>query len=263
MQSSRVEVIPDEDESKGKEEMVLFEADEEPAIPEKTFLERVSDLVFALKSIEGYNSHAGLEAFETVVSTIGKKTGEQRRNLEDGLKDVFEKFYRDNRQSLVKENLEFLTRDGQKIVFGKSGKANIPLSEIYIDTQENNPEMIDTIDASLYFVIQHVCSEEDLDPIIDICKQYEPDRNESGGNFLSFIGNIVGRVSTKLGGDNAAKLETEDGGINTNAVGSVVQDLISDPEITNSLKNMMGNISSENFDINEVVQGLFKMTGNK
>lgn len=256
MQESKIVTRPDEDTSKGKEEMVPVD---EPTIPEKTFLERVSDLVSALKSIEGYNEHSGLVAFETVVQTIEKKTGEQRRNLEDGLKDVFEKFYNDNRESLIKENLEFLTRDGSKIVFGKSGKANIPISEIYISTQENNPEMIDTIDASLYFVIQHICSEEDLDSIIEICKEYEPDKPAGGGNFLGFIGNIVGRVSAKLGGDNGTKLENEDGGINTNAVGSVVQDLIGDAEIRDSMQNMLSNMSGEDFDINQVIKGLFNM----
>lgn len=262
----RIEVMDDEDD-KGKEDREETEDNDvnNNNVPEKTFLERVADLINALRSVDGFKDHSGLVAFEVVIQTTAKKTGEQRVNLEEGIRDVFEKFYSNNQKYLLKEDMEFLTKDGESIKFGRSGKANIPLFEIYTDLQESNPEMIDTIDASIYFVMQHVCPEDDLDKIISICKEFEPDKVEGGGggNFLSFIGNIVGRVSEKLGGENAKNLETDDGQINTGAVGSVVQDLIQDSVIRDSMSSMMSSISNEDFDINTVVKGLFNMAGNQ
>ena len=148
------------------------------------------------------------------------------------------------------------------IKFGGNGKAHIKLSEIYNALSENNPESIDSIDGCLYFTLQHVCLEEDLDAILNICQEFEPDAGASGSSFLDFVGNIVGRVSDKLGKTDSASMETEDGKIDTNAIGTVVQDLIGDDVIQGSMQDMMKNITSADFDINSVFKGLLNMAGN-
>lgn len=265
--SGKVELLEDADDleeteslvEKGKEEAVA-----EPDIPEKTFLERVSDLIGTLRGIEEFSDHSGLINFDKVVETTNKKTGEQRENLESGMKGVFEKFYDTNRKFILDGKWEFLKRDDIAITFGSSGKANIPISEIYSHVFESNPEEIDSVEGAIYFVMQHVCPDEDLSKIMEICSEFEPQQQEGGaGNFLGFIGNIVGRVSEKVTGANARNLETEDGQINTAAIGDVVQDLLSDGQINQNMKQMMTTVTGEDFDINATLQGMFNMGQSK
>jgi len=246
-----IEKLPD----KGKEE-----ASAEPEIPEKSFLERVSDLIATFRQLEGFSDHSGLLNFDKVVETTNKKSGEQRENLENGMREVFAGFYRQNRDNILNGKWEFLKKDGFSIVFGRSGKANIPLSEVYAFVFDSNPEEIDSIEGVIYFVMQHVCPDSDLNRIMEICSEFEPQQSEvAAGNFLSFIGNIVGRVSEKVTGANARNLETEDGQINTMAIGEVVQDLLGDGQINQNMKQMMTTVTGEDFDINSTLQGIFNM----
>lgn len=248
-----------EDEEKVEEEKEEAIVEEEAVVEERSFLDRVKDLISALRSAEGFDNHEGLIAFETVVQTTLRKEGEQRENLEEGIKNVFEKFYMENRENFIEEKMEFMTHEGNKIVFGMSGKANIPLSEIYSGLGVRNPELIDTVDACLYFVMQHVCPDEDLDAILEVCREFEPNKQDTGNSFLNFVGNIVGRVSDKLGKTDNKKMETEDGKIDVNAIGTVVQDLIGDDVIRGSMQDMMQNITSDDFDVNAVFKGLFNL----
>lgn len=260
MSAPKVKLLEDVEETeplaeKGKEEIVP-----EPEIPEKSFLERVSDLIATLREIEGFSDHTGLVNFNKVVETTNKKTGDERENLESTMKGIFETFYDANREAILAEKWGFLKKDGCVIAFGGSGKSNIPLSEIYAHVIENNPEEIDSVEGAMYFVIQHICPDEDLPRIMEICSGFEPEQQESTpGNFLGFIGNIVGRVSEKVTGANARNLETEDGQINTGAIGEVVQDLLQDGSINQNMKQMMTTVTGEDFDINDTLKGIFNM----
>ena len=263
-------------------------------IEEKPFIDRVQDLLDSLKYIkmpgpddekeeeerkkEGktkgnskrkkgkkakpitYASDPGLKAFQSVLDAIRKKEGEQRENLEDCLKETFEEFYTDSREQLLKENMEFLI-DGEdiEIVFGESGAATLRISEMYRNLNKYNAELIDNVDASIYYIIQHVCPEEDFERVFTICQNFEPDSQGTGSNFLEFVGTIVGRVSDKLEGKDAGNMETEDGKIDKNAIGGVVQDLIGDDVIRDSMQNMINTISKDSFDIKSVFKGLFNM----
>ena len=134
------------------------------------------------------------------------------------------------------------------IVFGKSAKAYIPLTEIYSGLTENNPEMIDTIDGNIFFLMQHACPDSDLTRLVEICEEFNPNPQTSGGagDFLGFVGGLVNRVSSKLKSVDT-EFENENGEINNVAVGNVVSDLFTDSEITGSMKNMMQTISGEDF----------------
>ena len=232
----------------------------------KSFLERLSDLVKSLKSVEGFSDNSGLVNFELVIETTDKKDpdDEMRHHLEDGLKHLFVDFYLANRTDLKAGKMSFLLRDGHLISFGKSGKAHLPLSEIYHDLAENNPELVDTIEGCIYFVMQHVCPEEDFAAVSEICEEFDPQENKTqAGGFLGLIGNIVGKVTSKLNSSNIKDLEGEDGQINVGAVGSAVQDLIGDSDIRNSMQNMMSTVTGEDFDINATMKGLFDMASKK
>jgi hypothetical protein len=261
--SAKVELLEDADDLEETETLVekgKEEATAEPEIPEKTFLERVSDLLGTLRGIDEFKEHPGLINFDKVVETTNKKSGVQRENLELGMKGAFEKFYDANRRFILDGKWEFLKKDDLVITFGTSGKANIPLSDIYSHVFESNPEEIDSVEGAIYFVMQHVCPDEDLAKIMEICSEFEPQQQEGGpANFLGFIGNIVGRVSEKVTGANARNLETEDGQINTAAIGEVVQDLLGDGQINQNMKQMMTSVTGEDFDINSTLQGLLNM----
>jgi len=260
------EKIEKKNDDKGKKELVEIKTTTEE-FEEKSFLNRISDLLDALMNVEGYKDHVGLTAFSKVISSIERKEGDQRKNLEDNMKNMFEKFYNRHGAEFKEEKLEFLTTNDEEkkenIVFGSSGKAFIPLSTIYTEMCESNPELIDTIEGCIYFVLQHVCPDNDLDDIIEICKEFEPETHNEGGGFIDLIGNIVGRVSDKLEGNDSINLEDKDGKFNTNAIGTVVQDLIGDEVIQGSIKNMMSNITSDDFDINSVFDGLMNTNRSK
>ena len=178
----------DESDASDGEDNTGEESDEE--VEEKPFIDRVQDLLDSLKYIkmpgpddekeeeerkkEGktkgnskrkkgkkakpitYASDPGLKAFQSVLDAIRKKEGEQRENLEDCLKETFEEFYTDSREQLLKENMEFLI-DGEdiEIVFGESGAATLRISEMYRNLNKYNAELIDNVDASIYYIIQH------------------------------------------------------------------------------------------------------------
>jgi hypothetical protein len=261
-------------------------------VEEKPFIDRVQDLLDSLKYIKmpgpddekeeeerkkektkdskrkkgkkakpiTYAIDPGLKAFQSILDLIKKKEGEQRENLEDCLKETFEEFYTDSREHLLKENMEFLTNgEDIEIVFGDSGAATLRISEMYRNLNKYNVELIDNVDASIYYIIQHVCPEEDFERVFAICQNFEPDSQGTGSNFLEFVGTIVGRVSDKLEGKDAGNMETEDGKIDKNAIGGVVQDLIGDDVIRGSMQNMIDTISKDSFDINSVFKGLFNM----
>jgi hypothetical protein len=258
VKESKVEIVPED--TKEKADAVETKAS---TIPQKSFLERLSDLVKSLKSVEGFSDNAGLLNFEIVIETTDKKDpdDQMRINLEDGLRQIFADFYVANRQALKANKMSFLLQDGHTISFGRSGKAHLPLSEIYHDLADTNPELVDTIEGCIYFVMQHVCPDEDLPVISEICEEFEPqeDKTQTGG-FLGLIGNIVGKVTSKLNSSNIKDLEGEDGQVNVNAVGSAVQDLIADSEIRSSMQNMMATVTGEDFDINATMKGLLNMT---
>lgn len=254
---TETEVIPeDTKESKSEAEP------EVSTVPSKSFLERLSDLVKNLKSVEGFSDNSGLRSFEIVIETTDKKDpdDQMRINLEEGLRQIFLDFYLANRANLKANKMSFLLQDGHVISFGKSGKAHLPLSEIYHDLAETNPELVDTIEGCIYFVMQHVCPDEDLVAISKICDEFEPQKDETpAGGFLGLIGNIVGKVTSKLNSSNIKDLEGEDGQVNVNAVGSAVQDLIADSDIRSSMQNMMSTVTGEDFDINATMKGLLNM----
>lgn len=253
--ADKVEIIPDDTKDKAEAKT--------STIPQKSFLERLSDLVKSLKSVEGFADNSGLINFEIVIETTDKKDpdDQMRINLEHGLHQIFAEFYLQNREALKANKMSFLLRDGHVITFGRSGKAHLPLSEIYHGLAETNPELVDTIEGCIYFVMQHVCPDEDLVSISEICEEFEPQKDESSaGGFLGLIGNIVGKVTSKLNSSNIKDLEGEDGQVNVNAVGSAVQDLIADSDIRSSMQNMMSTVTGEDFDINATMKGLLNMT---
>lgn len=244
----------DGERTKGKEEAV--------AETEKSFLERLALLITSLRSVSGFSDHPGLSNFKTVVDTTSKRQGVQRENLENVLVKIFTDFYDQHSKEILKGHLDFLKESKTVLVCGSSGKATIPLSEIYSSLETNNPEMLDTIDAGIFMLIQHVCPEEDLEAVLEICSEFEQNTPAAGGgNFMGLIGNIIGRVTDKLNTADARQLETEDGQINTSAVGGVVTDLMGDKDIQDSMQKMMSSVTGENFDINGVFKNLMNMAG--
>src|SRR5579885_3075937 len=243
---------------KEKEEVSDEDEESEPEeIEEKPFIDRVQDLLSSLKCVIK-------EKHDIEESDNPEENGKKKRNKKKKKKVItYEEFFTEWREQLLEENMEFLTKEDIEIIFGDSGTSCIKISEIYRNLNKNNPELIDSVDASIYFLIQHVCPEEDLDKVLQICENFEQDNQGTGSNFLDFVGNIVGRVSEKLGNADASSMETEDGKIDKNAIGTVVQDLIGDDVIQGSMQSMMKNITSDDFDINSVFKGLFKMQNNK
>jgi hypothetical protein len=257
MEEERVSILPDEKPAatgKGKEEA---------PVREKSFLERADELVKNLKSVTGFKDHAGVGHFKTVIESTGKREGAQRVNLENALLTVFRNFYNEHSEEILEGRLDFLSSSKTTLICGSSGKASLPLSEIYKVAEDSNPEMLDTIEASLFFVFQHVCPDEDLEKLLEICQEFEPDKPAAAGNFMGLIGNIIGRVTDRLEGAGGKSLETEDGKINTDAVGGVVGDLMGDDVIQRSMQDMMNSVTGENFNINEVFKGLMGMAGNE
>lgn len=253
-------LLPKDKEEVSEEE---DEEEEEQLPAEKTFLERTADLITSLRTVEGFKEHTGLIAFELVVDTADKKDGKQRVNLEEGMKDIFRTFYKTYRTQLLTGKLDFLMEEEYIIQFGKSGKAFIPITEIYAGLAENNPELIDTIDGNIFFLMQHACPDSDLIRLVEICEEFNPNPQGGGGggDFLGFVGTLVNRVSGKLKTVDT-EFENDKGEINNAAVGNVVADLFTDSEITGSMKNMMKTISGEDFDPNSLLKGLFNMGKN-
>jgi len=243
-------------EEKGKDE-------EDQTVEEKSFLTRVEELIEVLIRIDGFEKHAGLNLAKEAITTASKKGGRQGVVLEDMIQDKFEQFYMKGRKDLLKEKMEFLIENDINIVLDKKGESFIPISEIYRKCNEEDINSIATIDACIYFVIQHVCPQEDLDKILEICQSYEPDVEENPGGFLGFVSSIVGRVSDKLNKSDSTKMETEDGKIDVNAIGGVVQDLIGDEVIKDSMRGMMQNITNEDFDVQNVISSLLNQPGMK
>ena len=264
MERPRVEILNDTVKKDKEDEDGMIEVDNENqetevnSLTAKTFFERLSDFLNSLMKIEGYTEDSGLTNFNTVLVAANRKTGSARDNLENSIMAEFGKFYEYGRSFFLKGETGFLGEDGRNhvIKFGQSGKANIPICKIYSALVENNPELIDSVDAGIFFISLHVCPEEDFDTISEICEQFEPAKTNAGTNFMGFIGNIVGKVSDRLGGDNSKNLETEDGKINTGEVGNVVVDLINDQGIKDAMNNMMSSLTDEKFDINSVLGGL-------
>lgn len=235
------------------------EEDSTEEYEEKSFLERVADLINALMSIEEYEEDTGLKNFQKVIQTIEKKKGDTKDRLENEISSLFEQLYEDHKEDILEEDFDFLTKKDVIIVFGKSGKTNIKLSEIYSKTCNDFPESITTIEACLYFIFQHTCPDEDIDDVIEICKQFELDDEGTGGDFINFIGNIIGRVSEKMENNNSINIETSDGKMDTSAIGSVVQELFGDEVIQDSMQNMMRSVNDEHFDPNAVLGNLMNL----
>lgn len=242
---------------KGKEE------DDEEHVEEKSFLTRVEEFIDVLIRVDGFQKHEGLLKAKEAIVTAAKKGGRQGIALEDMIQEKFEKFYLQGQDDLLQEKMEFLIENDIKIVLDKKGESYIPISEIYKKCNSDDINSIATIDACIYFVIQHVCPQEDLDKILEICQSYEPDVEEDNQGFLGFVSAIVGRVSDKLNKSDTVKIETEDGKVDVNAIGSTVQELISDDVIQKSMKGMMQGITNEDFDAQNVLSSLFNQTGMK
>ena len=253
MEEQPVTIVEDEkavSDSKGKQEA----ASAQPSL-EKSFLERTGELLRNLKCIEGFKTHDGLRQFQVVVETTSKREGRQRENLENALNKVFRDFYDDYAEDIKNGKLGFLSESKTMLTIGSSGKANIPLSEIYISVETENQDMLDTVEASIFFIMQHVCPEEDLPAVITICSEFESDKPATG-NFMDMVGSIIGRVTDRLDGAVAKGLEGEDGKINTNAVGGVVGDLMNDDVIQKSMQDMLASVTGADFNINEVFSNL-------
>ena len=235
--------------------------DETDEIIEKPFLDRVDDLIDNLLRVEGYSNNSGLMDFRKIVSTIKNKKGMVREKLENGMKVIFSNFYNQYRDFILEEKSDFLAGTEDKpivIIFGKSGKAHIPLSEEYNVMLETNPEMIDSIEGCLYFIFQHVCPDEDLDSIMEICKEFSPEEYSNPDGLLAFVGKVIGRVSDKFDGDNSPDINDKDGNIDPMAIGTVVSDLVGDDVIQESIKNMISSVNQEDFDVTKVFNGLMK-----
>jgi hypothetical protein len=246
-------------EEKGKEEEM--EAIEEH-VEEKSFLTRVEELIDNLIRVKGFEKHEGLVKASSTIKFAAKKGGKQGIALEDMIQERFEKFYELGREDLLLEKMEFLFDNDIVVKLDKNGDSFIPISEIYRACNSDNIDMLPTLDACIYFVVQHVCPQEDLDKILEVCQSYEPDVEENSG-FLGFVSSIVGRVSDKLNKSDAVKMETDDGKIDVTAIGGVVQDLIGDDVIKNSMQGMMQNITNEDFDVQNVLTSLFNQAGGK
>jgi len=268
-EENRVEIIEDEEpetqEDKGKEE---------DAVPEPTYLERLTDLIKNLKAIDGYEIDPRLVAFQGVINITNKKEGEMKENLEHSLMTSMEKFYNENREQLIQGKTEFLFhKNGEEgleehqkkytIQFGESKTAKIPLGEIYTVMTSSSPEMIDDVDGTLFFIMEHVCPDEDFEVINDICNQFKPNEepvNQPKG-IMGFIGKIINTVSGKMKNMENANLDDGNGNLNSSALTDIVGNLITDGDIVSSMQDMMSGATNEkNFDVNETIQGLFNMS---
>lgn len=267
--NDRVEVVSSDEETetkkndKGKEELVKDEKDRDEA-DEKSFLERLSELVTVLQKVEGYEKHDGLANFLTVIEVAEKQTGKVRENIERGLEELMAEFYVDNHDEIVTGKLGFLIEEPFKKLTFRSGKANIPLGEIYKTCLDSDPAMIDSIDGAFFFVIRLVCPDEDFKIISEICDEFSPNQpNANPDGFIGMIGGLFNKVKDKFEKSGIENLEGENGDINTAAVGNVVQDLLGDKELKDNMANMMSGFGGEDFDINSTLKGLFQMTGGK
>lgn len=237
---------------KGKEEV-----DSEEVV-EKSFMDRLEEFVDSLKDIKKYSGHKGLSKFSELIVMIKKGKSPQRSAaLENAVFRFVTDFYKQYREDFLKENLDFITKNKISLAFGKGGVANIPLGEIYSYCMDESPEDIDTIDGAIYFLLQHVCPEEDLDGIMEICSSFE-EGEENPSDFMGFIGNMIGKVSSKLE-SREEDLEGEDGEINKKAVGDIVGDLIGDSSIRDSMNSLLGQVANEDFDVNNILSSLTGM----
>jgi hypothetical protein len=244
------------DKTQSKVEVIEDEAPEEP------FLARVLNLVLELQKTDGYENHKGIKNFAFVVEATmkepeeGDKLGLERQVArESSITEAFENFYLFGRESLLKGNLAFLTKKDYSIKIGKKGTTFLPISEIYQYLEKEEAASTVTIDATVFFIAQHVCPEEDFDEIHLTCKEFRP-AERPGINFFDMVGGIINKVTDKVEKSNVT-MQNEDGSLNPIAIGETVQDLFSGGDLADSVQDMIQAATGEEFDINAAAGKLF------
>lgn len=264
MQEERVKVMDDE-ETAG--ELIEKDKEDEEEVPDRTFLERVADLILCLMDISNYSEYQGLINFDKVLNLINKKTGKQRETLESGIRKVFSDFYDKYSQFVLKEKFDFLLEESESIYFGESKKSFIPLSEIYIYVNENDQNFVLNIEACLYFIFQHVCPEKDLEDIVKICSEFDDvssDQTQNvAGGFTKIIGNLLGKLEQRVT-DTEGMVNADENGnvrsVNSGMLKDVIGGLIDDGELQNSMNGLFSMINNDSFDANALLKNF---TGGK
>lgn len=249
MEEQKVVVADSESDAKSSSNLV-----------EKSFLERVLELVGTLQSAKGYDSHEGLKRFKSIVEKTMKRNARQKAIFEDVIRSVFVEFYEKNAEQIKSGSLEFLTESKSVLICGESGETNIPLSEVYAFCEKSNPNLLVNIEANVFFIMSHVCPKDDLEEILDICSEFEEDEpklNFGSSNFMSKIGNIIGKVTSKLNNQGGSSFQDDSGQINTNAVGGIIGELMNDGDIQRDMGDMLSTITgNKDTNVNDIIQGL-------
>tara|TARA_R110002072_G_scaffold45565_4_gene126772 strand:- start:72534 stop:73298 length:765 start_codon:yes stop_codon:yes gene_type:complete len=234
----------------------------EEEVPEEPFLQRAMNLVLELRGVEGYSDHKGLANFEFVVNaTLETPESDDEEALkrqvarEESITKAFEKFYMIGRKSLLKGNLAFLLKNDVQINIGKNGKTFLPISEIYQFLEAEDPGSTITIDATVFFISQHVCPDEDLEVILGHCSEFKP-AAKPGINFFDMVGGIISKVSDKV--EKADRnMQNPDGSLNPRAIGETVQDMFVGGDLAESMQGLIQQATGDDFDINAAAGKLF------
>lgn len=260
-------------DSKDKEERIVDVTDEPEEEEIKSFLDRAHDLVLSLIKVDGYKKHPGMVNFcKRLEETMTKldpndKDNEKiiERNLrrEEKFQEVFEEFYMKGRKTLLKGTLAFLLNTDIKIVIGTSGETHLPIGEIYTKLEQEDPGKVVNIEASVFFLSQYLCPDEDLNAISEICDEFkEAEPSKTGGNILDMIGNVVDKASAKFT-KYGSRMEGPDGKFNRDLIAEITYDMMDDDEITTPFQEMISQVGGEDFDINEVKEQIMGKTTRK
>lgn len=246
--------------SSGKEEVdVSAGEDVVQKIDDKSFFERLSDFIRVITSVSGFESNPQMTEFLSNLENYNKKKGSEKRHLENSFRDIFESFYEKHRHFILKGNFVFLKEVDDQITL--PGNCTIPISLCYRALTDDN---LDSFEACLFMILSEVCPADDIEEMASICEQFMVEEEETGGNsFMSMIGSVIGQVGDVLNGQD---LELEkDGKINVQAVGGVVERLIGDRKIQDSIQGLLKGSSgsgAEDFDVNAVLENLMGLTKN-
>lgn len=213
--------------------------------------DQIKNIIFKVASFKLWSEDTGfLNYKKLVLSTMKNKDTEDKMKYIKGHCEPFLRLYNNYRDSILEEDMGFLTNKDEMINLrvGKSGQAILPLSAIYIHLQKKDESAMDDLEAKLFFTFLHLSGPDSADrkSLEKICSQYEMNEDQSAAKT---IGGLVNTVKGSMSG-----LDMSGGKEPTFAdMAPLVQKIIGNKEMQASMGNLASDLMTGKLDIPTLV----------
>ena len=168
--------------------------------------DRIKEITFMASGHPQWKQEAGVLMYRKLVAaTLRNKDIHKKKQFIQNFCRPWRKMYDQFRDSILGDDLGFLTKNTIVMTTGKSKSAQLPLSAMYLHFLKSDEDKLATLEAHMFFMFMRLQDEktekEDRAALQEICSQYELEEDEASKSAISSIVKTVKGSMANLNGE--------------------------------------------------------------